>query len=160
TLVELQDEGDRALHVLARDFLAIDLQHARSAASDAADTAEFERADPEPVIFEVELHFVPAGREPRAFPAHTLEIGEVPQEHRLALGEIEAVAAEASALRDQHAAAAALRDLDVRFEAVRGVQDGRRVAVRRARHRHRPNEFVAPRRDARLRRDGAGYERV
>src|SRR5208283_1524001 len=150
TLVELQDEGDRALHVLARDFLAIDLQHARSAASDAADTAEFERADPEPVIFEVELHFVPAGREPRAFPAHTLEIGEVPQEHRLALGEIEAVAAEA----------AALRDLDVRFEAVRGVQDGRRVAVRRARHRHRPNEFVAPRRDARLRRDGAGYERV
>ena len=42
---------------------------------------------------------LPGGRASGAFPADALEIDEVPEEHRLALEQIEAIAAEPAALR-------------------------------------------------------------
>ena len=58
-----------------------------------------------------------------AFPAHALEVDQVPEEDRLALQQVEAVAGEAAALGDEHALAAALRDLDLGLEVVGGVEE-------------------------------------
>jgi hypothetical protein len=49
-----------------------------------------------------------------ALPLHALELDEVPGEHRPAPEQIEALAAEAAAVGDEHALGAALRNLDVR----------------------------------------------
>ena len=74
-------------------------------------------------------------------------------EHRLALQHVEAVAAEAAALGDEHAFAAALRDFDLGLEVVRGIEDARRVAVGRAGERAGVGEHVAAGGDAGPRRD-------
>src|SRR5262249_15576955 len=86
---------------------------------------------------------------------HALQVDEVPEENRLTLQQIEAVAAETTTLSDQHTFGAALRNLDLGLEVVRGVEERRRVAVRRARERLRPGEDVATGGDARLRNDEA-----
>ena len=88
-----------------------------------------------------------------AFPADPLQVHQVPEEHRLALEQIEAVAAEAAALRDDHPFGAALRDLHLGLEVVRGVEDARRVAVGRAGQLAGVGEHVAAGRDAGPRRD-------
>ena len=63
----------------------------------------------EAVVLEVELDGVLAGRERlRAFPADALQVDQVPEEDRLALEQVEAVAAEAAAGGEDHALGAAL----------------------------------------------------
>src|SRR5262249_39487820 len=60
-LVPLQYQRDRALHRLARHFLAVDLEHASAAATDAAHVVERKRAGTQAVVLEVELQDVLAG---------------------------------------------------------------------------------------------------
>ena len=80
----------------------------------------------ESVVLEVELHRVLAGREGLgAFPADALEVDQVPEEHRLALEQVEAVAAEAPAGGEDHALGAALRHVDVGRDRVGAVQQQR-----------------------------------
>jgi hypothetical protein len=63
TLVELQDDGDRAVQpLLARDF-AIHRERAGPALTDPGDAAEGERGEAQAVVLEVELPRVLAGRE-------------------------------------------------------------------------------------------------
>ena len=74
---------------LVGDFLAVHAQHAGAALAEAG-----------AVVFEVEHERVLARCERLlAFPAEALQIEEVVGEHRLALEQIEAVAAEAAADR-------------------------------------------------------------
>jgi hypothetical protein len=78
---------------------------------------------------------VPARRNlVEAFLAVALLTDDVRGEDRPALPRTEAVAAEMPALGDQHAFAAAIRNLDVRLEVTGGVENEGRVAVRRAGH--------------------------
>src|SRR5262249_255814 len=57
-LVPLEDERDRVLHLLTRDVLTVDLQHAGTALAEPAVAAEHERRRSEPVVLEVELQRV------------------------------------------------------------------------------------------------------
>jgi hypothetical protein len=103
------------------------------------------RAHAEAVVLEIEVERVLTRRERvRALPADPLQVDQVPQEHRLALQQIEAVATEAAALGHDHPVRAALRDLHVGLEVVRRVEDEGRVAVRRAGELAGPGELVAP----------------
>ena len=80
--------------------VAVHLQHAGAALAEAG-----------AVVGEVEHDGVLARRERLlAFPAEALEAEQVVDEHRLALEQVQAVAAEAAALGDDHALAAALRE--------------------------------------------------
>ena len=99
------------------------------------------------------------GASVRAFPLHPLQVDQVPQEHRLALEQVEAVAGEAPARGQDHALGAALRHLDVGGDGVGGVQQQRRVALRQADHRPRVDELRAPGGDVRARRDDARRHR-
>ena len=97
---------------LRGDFLAVHLERAGAGAAEAAHVVEGERADAEAVILEVELDGVLAGRERvRAFPLDAFQVDQVPEEHRLALEQVEAVAGEPSAGGQDHALGAALRAL-------------------------------------------------
>ena len=62
------------------------------------------------------------GENVRAFPANPLQVKQVPEEHRLALQQVEAVAAESTAVGDDHALGATLRHGDVRCDRVRRVE--------------------------------------
>ena len=85
-----------------------------------------ERAHAEAVVLEVELDGVLAGRERlRAFPLDALQIDQVPQEHRLALEQVEAVAGEAPARGQDHALGTAFGHGDVRGDGVGRVRAGR-----------------------------------
>ena len=128
--VPLQDEGQGVLHLLRGDFLAVDLEHAGAAAADAAHVVEGERAGAEAIVLEVELEGVLAGGQRfRTFPANTLQVNQVPEEHRLALEQIEAVAGEAAAGGKEHAFGAGLGHVDVGRDRVRRVEEQRRVAL-------------------------------
>lgn len=86
TLVELQQERQRVLHLLLRDHLAVDLERADAAAADATHVIEGERREAQSVILEVELKHVLAGAERFAsLPPHALQTNQVPGEHRLVL---------------------------------------------------------------------------
>src|SRR5581483_8376040 len=61
--IPLEDERDRALHRLRRHDLAVDFQYAGPAAADAAHVVEGQGGEAEPVVLEVELQRVLAGRE-------------------------------------------------------------------------------------------------
>src|SRR5262245_4474310 len=61
-LIPLHDEWDSELHGLPRHFFAIDLEHARTTATDTARVVIGERAHPETGILELELQRVPAWR--------------------------------------------------------------------------------------------------
>ena len=75
--------------LLVGDFLAVHLQDAGAALAEAGS-----------VVLEVEHDRVLARRERLlAFPAEALQIEEVVEEHRLALEQVQAVAAEAAARR-------------------------------------------------------------
>ena len=75
-----EDQRDGALHLLVGDRLAVDLEDAGAAAADAAHAVEGERAHAEPVVLEVELERVLAGRQRLgALPADALQIDQVPQ---------------------------------------------------------------------------------
>ena len=64
--------------------------------------------DAEAVILEVELEGVLARAQASGpFPSMRLQVDQVPQEHRLALQQVEAVAAEPAALGHDHALGAA-----------------------------------------------------
>src|SRR6266545_1122907 len=92
-------------------------------------------AQPRTVILPVELKRVFAGRKRvLALPLHHFELDQVPSEDRLALQQIEAVAAEVTAIGDQHAFRAAFRNLNVRRDGVRPVQQIRRAGGAWKRH--------------------------
>src|SRR5262245_1615670 len=111
------------IHRLARHLLPINLEHACAASADAAQIVEGKRPYSKPVILEIKLQRVLAGRQClRSLPAHALEIDQVPQKHWLALEYVEAVSTEATALRDDHALGAALRNVDVGREGVRCIK--------------------------------------
>src|SRR5262249_8359764 len=111
------------------------------------------------VVPEIELEHVPAGRKLRAFPAHPLEVDEIPEEHRLALEDVEAVAAKAPTLRDQHALGANLRNLDLDPEVVGRIEQARRIAVRGPGRRLRRGEHGAAGAQAGPGRDDARDDR-
>src|SRR5262247_1134782 len=68
-----------AVHRLRRDHFAIDLEHARTHASDPAGVVEGKGREAEAVVFAVAHQSVLTGRERfRAFPAHPLEVEQVP----------------------------------------------------------------------------------
>src|SRR5215471_12930075 len=122
-LVPLQDQRNSALHSVARHLLAVDFEHTSAAAADAAQIVKCERADSQPVVFEVELQRVLAWHQCiRSLPAHAFQVDEVPQKLRLALEHIEPVTAEAAALGHDHAFGAARRDVDLSLEGVRRVE--------------------------------------
>src|SRR5262249_51489924 len=123
-LVPLKDERDRVLHLLARDFSAVDLQYAGAAPAEPTIATGHERRRPDPGIPDLELERVLARRQGLGcLPLDALQVHQVPREDRLALEQVEAVAAEATALRDQHALASTRRHLDLRLEVVRGVEE-------------------------------------
>src|SRR5262245_8809734 len=108
-----------SIFLLARDLLAVDLEHPRTALADAAQVVEGERAHAEAVVLEVELDSVLAGGHGvGSLPADALQIDEVPEEHRLALQQVEAVAAESATLGHDHPLRATLRDLHIGLEVV------------------------------------------
>ena len=80
-----------------------------------------------------------------AFPANALQVHQVPEEHRLALEQVEAVAAEPAAGGQQHALGAARRHFDVGRDGVGAVQQQRRVALRDAGQRPRVDELACGR---------------
>ena len=95
-----------------------------------------------------------AGREDlRALPLDALEVDQVPQEHRLALEQVEAVARETPARGQDHPLSAVLGHLDVGGNGVRGVQQEGRVALRQSHHRPCIDELRATGGDVRARGD-------
>src|SRR5262245_43641662 len=80
-LVSRWDDGERALTLLLRSDLAVDLQDAGAAATDAADIVEGERGKAQSVIFEIELERVLAGRELGPFPPDALEVYQIGRAH-------------------------------------------------------------------------------
>src|SRR5207245_2697327 len=123
-----------------RKSVAIDLQYPGAALADAAIVAEHHGRCTETVVFEVELELVLAGAQLWSLPTNALEVDEIPGEHGLVLQHVKAVSAEPPALRDRHAFGPALRNLDVRLEIVGGIEQARRIAVRRAGERPAPGE--------------------
>ena len=110
-LVPLQDHGQRVRHGFGGHDLAVHLQHAGAGPAEAAHVVERERADAQAVILEVELHGVLAGRERiGAFPFDAFQVDQVPEEHRLAFEQVEAVAGKPPAGGQDHAFGAALGD--------------------------------------------------
>src|SRR5262249_6956947 len=76
-------------------LLAVHLEHTGATAGETAHVVEGQRADAEPVVFEVELEHVLAGGESvGSFPARALEVEKVVQEYGLAFQHVKAVAAE------------------------------------------------------------------
>ena len=103
-LVDRHEGRDGVRDLLAIHFLAVHRQDAGAALGHAG-----------AVVFEVKHDGVFARRERfLAFPAESLHRQEVVGEHRLALQQVEAVAAEAAAERVEHALGAALREFPPR----------------------------------------------
>src|SRR5262249_26583732 len=98
---------------------------------DAAHVVVGQGTHAEAVVLEGELQRVlPRRQRGRTFPADALQIDEIPDEHRLAFQDIEAVAAESSALPDDHAVGSSLWNVDVRLVGARAVEKAWGVAIR------------------------------
>ena len=93
------------------------------------------------------------GERLRAFPLDALEVDQVPEEHRLALEQIEAVAGKAPARRQDHALGATFGDGDVRRDGVGGIQQEGRITLRESHHRPGVDELRAAGSDVRARGD-------
>ena len=105
---------------------AIHLEGASAGPAEAAHVVERERSHAQAVILEVEFDNMLAGRERiRAFPLDAFEVSQIPEEDRLALEQVEAVAAETATGGQDHAFRAALGDSDVRRDVVGGVEQHR-----------------------------------
>ena len=122
---------------------------------------------PGSVGLEVEDDGVLAGGQLGPLPRRALEVEQVVEEHHLAPAEAElalaqeqAVAAEASAIGDDHAFRAAFGDRDLGGDRVRLVQDARRAAVGDADRFARIGEDLASAREVRARRVPAQERRV
>ena len=136
--------------------LAVHLERAGAGTAEAAHVVEGERADAEAVILEVELQGVLAGRERvRAFPLDAFQVNQVPEEHRLALEQVEAIAGEASAGGQDHAFRAAFGHFNVGGDGVGTVEQERRITLRQADHRPGIDELGAAGGDVRTRGDDA-----
>ena len=145
-------------------YLAVDRERPGAAAADAAHVVVGERARAKPVIGEVELDRVLAGRERRPLPLRPHDALIVVDEHRLALQQVQAPAVEAAALVDDHAVAAALGHVDLGGDRVGLVEQARHVAFGDVRDgQARVVEHRPARGKARARRDeprrGRGVER-
>ncbi len=102
--VPLQDHRQGLLHLLGLDVGAVDPEGSGPTLAHAAEVVEGQRACPHAVVLEVELHDVLAGGQHLGpLPLDAVEIDHVPQEHRLAVLEVEAVAAEPAARGQDHA---------------------------------------------------------
>src|SRR5439155_8707335 len=94
TLVPLQNHRQRLRHRDRLDFLAVHLERAGARTTESTHVIKRECAKAEAVILEVELQHMLAGRERvRAFPLDAFQVNHVPEEHRLAFEQVEAVAA-------------------------------------------------------------------
>src|SRR5664280_1276962 len=110
-LIPLQDEWQSVVHRLRGDCLSVDFQYARSTLTDTADVVEGKRAHAEAVVLEVELQGMFARCESGGtLPLHPFQVNQVPGKGWLALQNVETISAEAPALGDDHAVAAALRN--------------------------------------------------
>ena len=159
-LVPLQDHRQRVRHGNGLDSFAVHLERAGAAAAEAAHVIEGERAQAEAVILEVELQRVLAGRERvRAFPLDAFQVNQVPEEHRFALEQVEAVAGKPAARSQDHALGAAFRHFDVRRDGVGAVEKERGIALRQAGHGARVHELGAAGGDVRARGHDAGGHR-
>ena len=88
-------ERDRAIHHVRRDDFAIDPQRSGSRATKPADIVEGERRKPQPVIFEViDERMLTRRKRLGRLPFHPFQVEQVPGEDRLALEQIETIAAE------------------------------------------------------------------
>src|SRR5208282_26804 len=127
----------------AGDLLAVHLEHARAAAADAAHVVEGEGGRAKAVILEVELDGVLAGRKRvRAFPAGTFIVHQVPEEHRLALEQVEPIAPKPSTGGQNHALRAAFGHFDFSLDVVGTIQQQRRITLRNAGDRLRIDKFA------------------
>ncbi len=152
--------GSVLLHLLGRDFLAVHLEHAGAGLGEAAHVIVEERADAEAFILEVELDGVFAGRERiGAFPFEAFQVDHVPEKHRLAFEQVEAVAGEPATGGKDHAFGTAFGNRDVRGDGVGGVEEQRRIALRQADHRLGIDELGAAGGDVRTRGDDARGDR-
>ena len=159
-LVPLQDHGQRVQHGNGLDFLAVHLERADAGATEAAHVVEGKRADAKSVILEVKLQGMLAGRERiRAFPLDALQVDKIPEEHRLALEQVKAVAGEAPTRGQDHALRASLRHVNVRRDGVGTVEQERRIALRQANHGPGVNELGTAGGDVRTRCNDARSHR-
>src|SRR5215467_12103195 len=125
-----------AIHGLGRNNLAINFQHAGAGASDSAQVVEGKRGVAKTVVFEVEHDAVLARRENvKAFPAHPLEVKQVPNKDRFAFQQVHSVAAKTSAVCLDHALRATLGYVDVGCDGVGGVEQVWRVPMRNSGYR-------------------------
>ena len=130
------------------------LERAGARSAQSAHVIVGQRAQTQSFIFKVELDGVLARCQRfGAFPFHPLQVDQVPQKHRLALEQVEAVAGKAPARGQDHTFGTARRHLDVGSDGIGRVQQEGRVALRQADHRLRVNELGAPGRDVRARCD-------
>src|SRR3990172_1018827 len=140
-LVLREHERQRLRNLLRIDHLAVHLQRAAAAEPEA-----------DAVVLEVEDERVLARRERvLSLPAEPLDVDVVVDEHRLALEEIEADAAEPPAVGHEHPFGAALGNLDLGGDRVGAVEEARRAALRRVRELAGVDEPGAPAARARLR---------
>src|SRR5262249_41011504 len=96
-LVDGDEEWNGVRDLTGGDLLIVHLQHARAALPEAWT-----------IVFEVEHDGVLArGQHLLAFPAEAFQVEEVVEEHRLALEQVQAIAAEAPPIRDQYSLRAA-----------------------------------------------------
>src|SRR5215468_10741041 len=78
---------------------------------------------------------LPGERNVKAFPAHPLEVKQVPNKDRFALQQVHSVAAKTSAVCLDHALRATLGYVDVGCDGVGGVEQVRRVPMRNSGYR-------------------------
>jgi hypothetical protein len=120
--------------LLAGDFLAVHAQDSGTALAEAG-----------AVVLEVEHQRVLARRQRLlAFPAGPLQVEEVVGEDRFALEQVEAVTAEAAAVRYDHPVAAVIGDFHLRGDGVGPAYGVGRIGVGRPGQRTRVGEDAAP----------------
>ena len=142
------------LHLDGLHCLAVHLERAGAGTAEAAHVVEGEGAQAETVILEIKLQRVLAGREGlRALPLDALEVDQIPQEHRLALEQVEAVAGKAPARGQDHALGATFGDRDVRRDGVGAVEQEGRITLRESHHRPGVDVLRTAGSDIRARRD-------
>ena len=142
------------------DFFAVHLERAGAGTTETAHVIKGKRADAKPVILEVKLECVFAGRERvRTFPLNTVQVNQVPEKHRPALEQVEAIAGEAPAGGQDHAFRAAFGHFNIRCNGVGAVEQERGIALRQTDHRMGENELRATGCDIRARGHDTGSHR-
>jgi hypothetical protein len=117
------------LHLLACHFLTVHFQHAQASLADAAYPGG-QAGQAFAFVVEVEDEGMLARRERlRRLPADSLQVNQVPQEDGLSFEQVKAVATESASFGHEHPLGATLRNLDLRRDRVRLIEDAWSVAV-------------------------------